>query len=378
MHYLRHNGPEHVLAYAPTRSGKGVGLVLPTLLSWAESVVCLDIKGENWALTAGWRQQHAGNRVLRFAPADAEGSVKFNPLAEIRLGTEHEVGDVQNIAMMIVDPDGRGLNDHWAKTGHSLIVGATLHCLYMAKSEQRTATIVDIAHFLANPEMTISDSLNSMLTTQHKDGKVHPEVAHCAREMLNKAENELSGVVSTAMSFLTIYRDPIVAQNTSMSEFKIADLMNFDQPVSLYIITPPSDKDRLKPLVRLLINQIVRSLTRTLHYEHGRPIKGYKHRLLLLLDEFPSLGKLDIFQESLAYIAGYGIKAYLITQDIAQLHREYGKDESIVSNCHIRIAYAPNKAETAEMLSRVLGTTTINKKSVSVTRKPGQLPLYAE
>lgn len=372
-HYLRHNGPEHILAFAPTRSGKGVGLVIPTLLSWPESLVCLDIKGENWALTAGWRKEHAQNICLKFEPSAMEGSVKFNPLDEIRLGSEREVSDVQNIATMIVDPDGRGLSDHWAKTGYSLIVGTALHCLYVEKAQGRTATILDIANCLADPERPIQKTFEDMLTTQHLSQGPHPVVAACAREMLNKAENELSGVVSTAMSFLSLYRDPVVAKNTSFSEFKISDLMNHEKPVSLYIVVPPSDKDRLKPLVRLLINQIVRSLTQTMSFKDGESVRHYRHRLLLMLDEFPSLGKLDIFQESLAYIAGYGLKAYLITQDLSQLQAAYGKDESIMSNCHIRIAFAPNKPQTQELLSRMLGTATINKLSTSSTKLPGIL-----
>ena len=373
IHYLRHNGPEHILVFAPTRSGKGVGLVIPTLLSWPDSVLCLDIKGENWACTAGWRRKHAGSLCFKFEPS-APGSVKFNPLAEIRLGTEREVSDVQNIATMIVDPDGKGLNDHWAKTGYSLIVGTALHCLYVEKARGRTATILDIAVCLANPQSTIQDTLNKMLTTNHHKYSPHPVVAACAREMLNKAENELSGVVSTAMSFLSLYRDPIVAQNTSVSEFKIADLMNNEKPVSLYIVVPPSDKDRLKPLIRLMVNQIVRALTQNMEFKDGASVKHYKHRLLLMLDEFPSLGRLDIFQESLAYIAGYGLKAFLITQDLAQLYAAYGRDESIISNCHIRIAYAPNKPETQELLSKMLGTATIPKLSVSSSYKAGLAP----
>jgi type IV secretion system protein VirD4 len=110
IHYLRHTGPEHVLCYAPTRSGKGVGLILPTLLSWRQSVFVTDLKGELYELTAGWRQKHAKNKVLRFEPAAASGSCCFNPMAELRLGTEHEVGDVQNLALLIVDPHGRGLD----------------------------------------------------------------------------------------------------------------------------------------------------------------------------------------------------------------------------------------------------------------------------
>jgi type IV secretion system protein VirD4 len=187
--------------------------------------------------------------------------------------------------------------------------------------------------------------------------------------MKNKADNERSGVLSTAMSFLTLYRDPIVAQNTSKSEFSIKSLMNLQQPVSLYLVVPPSDKDRLKPLVRLLINQIVRKLTEEMSFKDGASVQHYTHWLLLMIDEFPSLGKLDIFQEALAFIAGYGLKAYLITQDLSQLYAAYGKDESILSNCHVRIAYAPNKIETAELLSKMVGTTTIVKKSISKSGK---------
>ena len=128
-HYLRHAGTEHVLCYAPTRSGKGVSLILPTLLSWKQSVFVTDLKGELYELTAGWRQKHANNKVLRFEPAAGAGSCCFNPMAELRLGTEYEVGDVQNIALLLVDPNGRGIQsqDHWAKTAYALLVGCILH-----------------------------------------------------------------------------------------------------------------------------------------------------------------------------------------------------------------------------------------------------------
>ena len=367
--YLRHDGPEHVLAFAPTRSGKGVGLVLPTLLSWPHSVLVYDIKGENYALTAGWRRNEANTYALKFEPTATDGSsVRFNPLEEIRLYTVKEVSDVQNIVTMIVDPDGKGLNDHWAKTGHALLVGTVLHVLYAEPDK----TLTGVANFLSDPSRTLLDTLNYMLGTEHDpEGKqgwpenVHPVVAASARDMLNKSENEMSGVLSTAMSFLALYRDPVVSKNTACSEFKVRDLMNADRPVSLYLVVPPSDKDRLKPLIRLIINQVVRTLTEKMEFKDGRSVAGYKHRLLLLIDEFPSLGKLDIFEEALAFIAGYGLKAYLIIQDISQLWTAYGKDESIFSNCHVRAAFAPNKIETAELLSKMTGTTTIVKESAS-------------
>lgn len=378
VHYLRHNGPEHVMAIAPTRSGKGVGLVLPTLLSWAKSVVVYDIKGEAWALTAGWRRS-IGQSVLRFDPADESGTgVKYNPLEEVRLGTEREVADVQNLVTMIVDPDGKGLNDHWAKTGHALLVGAVLHVMYA----EHKKTLSGVAEFLSDPARTFEDTLTSMLETQHDpQGKnnwvdsggnptlIHPVVAASARDMLNKAENERSGVLSTAMSFLTLFRDPIVAMNTSCSEFKINDLMNHDVPVSLYLVVRPSNADRLKPLTRLILNQIVRGLTEKMEFKGGRSIAGYKHRLLLLIDEFPSLGKLEIFEQALAFIAGYGMKAYLIIQDIAQLQKHYGREESVTSNCHVRIAFAPNRYETGKWLSDMVGTTTVVKNTYSYSGK---------
>jgi type IV secretion system protein VirD4 len=226
-----------------------------------------------------------------------------------------------------------------------------------------------VAEALSDPSRDITEVFDEMLETKHKNGEPHPVIAACAREMKNKADNERSGVLSTAMSFLTLYRDPIVAQNTSRSEFTIKSLMNLERPVSLYLVVPPSDKDRLKPLVRLLINQIVRKLTEEMSFKDGTSVQHYTHRLLLMIDEFPSLGKLDIFQEALAFIAGYGLKAYLITQDLSQLYAAYGKDESILSNCHVRIAYAPNKIETAELLSKMVGTTTIVKKSISKSGK---------
>jgi type IV secretion system protein VirD4 len=375
IHYLRHDGPEHIMAFAPTRSGKGVGLVLPTLLSWPHSALIYDIKGENWALTAGWRGAEANNRLLKFEPTAMDGSsVRFNPLAEVRLRTDREVSDVQNIMTMVADPEGKGLQDHWQKTGWALLVGVVLHVLYLEQNK----TLNGVVSFLTDPSRSFTDNLNYMLNAFHDlDGSrgwrddngaavyTHPVVAAVARDMLNKAEEERSSVVSTAVSYLTLYRDPIVARNTSASEFRITELMNDTQPVSLYLVVPPSDKDRLKPLIRLLINQIVRALTEKMEFRDGRSVAGYKHRLLLMLDEFPSLGKLDIFEESLAFIAGYGMKAYLIIQDISQLWTAYGKDESIFSNCHVRIAYAPNKIETAELLSKIAGTATIVKQSHS-------------
>ncbi|BAU77417.1 IncP-type DNA transfer coupling protein TraG [Metapseudomonas furukawaii] len=371
LHYLRHEGPEHILCLAPTRSGKGVGLVIPTLLSWRHSAVITDLKGELWALTAGWRQEHAGNKVLRFEPASATASVKFNPLDYIRVATENEVGDAQNLATLIVDPDGKGLQDHWQKTSQSLLVGCILHIIYKAKREGFVASLPAVDDMLADPSRPVSELWEEMTTYPHWNGEVHPLVAASGRDMLDRPEQEGGSVLSTAKSYLSLYRDPVVRRNVESSDFSIKDLMHHDSPVSLYIVTQPNDKDRLKPLIRVVVNMIIRLLADKMDFENGRPVAHYKHRLLMMLDEFPALGKLDIMQESLAFVAGYGLKCYLIVQDTAQLNAAYGRDESITSNCHVRIAYAPNRMDTAQALSTMTGETTVVKESVTESGKRG-------
>jgi type IV secretion system protein VirD4 len=192
----------------------------------------------------------------------------------------------------------------------------------------------------------------------------HPVVREKAQEMLDKEDKDFGGVLSTAKTALTLYSDPLVAQNTSASDFAINDLVNHDRPVSLYLVVPPSDKIRLRPLIRLMFTMVVNRLTERMVFE-GAEQKKNRHRLLLLIDEFPSLNRMEVFADALSYMAGYGLKAYLITQDIRQIVDAYGNNESIVSNCHVRIAFAPNQYETAELLSKMTGITTVPKASYS-------------
>ncbi len=350
--YLRHDGPEHVMAFAPTRSGKGVGLVVPTLLSWTGSAVIHDIKGENWELTAAWRAKFS--HCLLFNPTDPR-SARYNPLLEVRKGPD-EVRDVQNIADILVDPEGAlERRSHWEKTSHSLLVGAILHVLY-AEEEK---TLARVASLLSDPRRSFAHTLRRMMATNHlgttQTPQVHPVVASAARETLNKSENERSGVLSTAMSFLGLYRDPVVAQTTSACDWRITDLVDAERPVSLYLVIPPSDISRTKPLVRLVLNQIGRRLTERLE---GDPGKRRKHQLLMMLDEFPALGRLDFFETALAFMAGYGIRAYLIAQSLNQISKAYGENNAILDNCHVRIAFSSNDERTAKRISDALGTAT--------------------
>ncbi len=394
--HLKHNGPEHVLVFAPTRSGKGVGLVIPTLLEWLHSTLVLDIKGENWDKTAGYRKS-LGHKVLRFEPTDASGqSVRFNPLAEVRMQSLHAIADVQNICTMIMDPDGKGLRDYFDKAGYAFLVGVTLHVMVVSRANEETATpatLTDVVNFitrdrsegqnatpanlLAQDSAGVKNMFVEILNTDHEqllqEQGLEEEVARfmktaihsSASECKAKADRELSGVISSAMANLSLYRDPIVSRNTAESDFRISDLMHLDQPVDLYFVVPPSDLDRMKPLMRLFFNIALRRLTESM--DSSSP--SYKHRLLLMLDEFTSLGRLEIMQKALAFIAGYGLKAYIIVQDMTQLQEAYSKEEAITSNCHIRIAYAPNKVETANLLSSMTGKTTVVHQKTSLSGK---------
>ncbi len=378
--YLKHDGPEHVLVFAPTRSGKGVGLVIPTLLEWPHSTLTLDIKGENHDKTAGYRAKALKHRVLRFEPTDCSGkAARFNPLAEVRMGSLHAIADVQNICTMIMDPDGKGLKDYFEKAGYSFLVGICLHMLVLGES---STSLTDVIGFITRDRDDVKEMFVEILDADHaqllRERGIPSEVAQymkvaihsSAAECMAKAERELSGVISSAMANLSLYRDPIVASNTSVSDFAISDLMHADAAMDLYFVVPPSDLDRMKPLMRLFFNIALRRLTESMDSSAPK----YKHRLLLMLDEFTSLGKLEIMQKSLAFMAGYGLKAYIIVQDTTQLQEAYSKEEAITSNCHIRIAYAPNKVETANLLSSMTGKTTVVHKKTSLSgKRSGQL-----
>jgi len=319
------------MAFAPTRSGKGVGLVVPTLLSWTDNAVIHDIKGENWQLTSAWRGSFS--RCIRFDPTDLSGE-RFNPLLEIRRAP-HDVRDAQNIADILVDPEGAlQRRSHWDKTAHSLLTGAILHVLYAGEDK----TLAGVAALLSDPSRPVDETLEEMICANHLGTgaapRPHPVVAQAAREVLNKSENERSSVISTALSFLGLYRDPLIARATSASDWKIADLLTGARPVSLYLIVPPSELSRTRPLIRLVLNQITRRLCEALP-EDGSP----RRRTLLMLDEFPALGRLDFFETALSFMAGYGVRAFLIAQSLNQVENAYGENNAILDNCHVRVAF---------------------------------------
>jgi type IV secretion system protein VirD4 len=358
--YLTYDGPEHQLVSGASRSGKGVGHVIPTLLNWNGSVLAYDVKNELWDVTAGLRSRMG---YCAFFNPTKHDSARFNPLLEIRKG-DNEIRDTQNIVEMLVNPTGaKHTMDIWDQQASQFLVALILHVLYTEPGGQKN---------LATVRMRLLDFKNTtkaMIRTPHRFNpqtgapELHPEVALVARELRRQPEKFQASVCGTAAAYLTLWADTIIARNTATSDFRLSDLVCADKPMTLYLQPPPSDAPRLRPLVRLMINQTCRALMEHLDRDSvGRP---KKRRLLLSLDEFPTLGRLDFFTTNLRQMAGYGIKAHLIVQSFNDIVEQYGPNNTILDNCHILTAFAAADTVTCQRISQMTGTVTEYRESYS-------------
>lgn len=372
---LRDGKNTHLFGFCPTRSGKGVGMVVPTLLTWRHSVMVNDPKGEAYALSAGFRKA-AGQDIIKFEPAGLDGTgACWNPLEEIRIFTLRDVADAQMIMTMACDPKGKGLDDYFDKAGYEFLTAVALHVRYTSQE----GSLAACANFLGDPnwdsdKQMYTEMMQAIHDPEGKMGwfdslgnatKTHPMIANAAKTMLNKEDKDRSGVLSTAKSLLSLYLDPIVARNTSRSDFLVRDLMTGKKPVSLYYVVDPTDMERMTPLTRLFYAIFIRRNATEMTFADGRSVANYTHPLLMIIDEAASLQKLPILQEALGYVAGYGIRMFFLVQDIVQIEELYGDKQSFDSGAETRIAYAPNKIETAEKLARMTGKTTVTEESAS-------------
>ena len=460
---MLHDGVEHMLLMAPTRSGKGVCTIIPTGLIWKHSIFFFDPKGELWSLTSGYRKNVLKQKVLKFQPLCTDGSAaRWNPLAEVNYRTTEELSDVQSIVSVMVRPDGKTNGDEfWPNSAAALLNGVILHLLYKHDREERPLPCpTDIMSFLSSPDKSTEELFTDMRDYPHispdefmeveeigDDGKPildengivkrkknplkeiygeyikdfrpfvqalkikvksideirvalqqkikagekiqwssyddvglpakapyhlllsHPKVAECAANILNGAQQTTASIMQTAQTSLAIYQDPVVQNNTSVSDFAIRDLLDPQQEVSLYLCMEVKDIAAVKPIARLFIQMICSKLIRDMKFETdpNKPAPK-KQRLLLMLDEFPQLGNMKCIELALAICAGYGIKVCIVCQDVNQLNKEYTKDNSIGSNCHVHIYFTPNidsGGATAEAISKTLGKRTISTVSHS-------------
>lgn len=355
---LAYDGPHHLLLTGGTRSGKTRGSVIPTLLASPHSILVLDLKGElhsgdarvDFPGTAGWRAQLGP--VIRFAPAEALSDT-LNLFDTIRPGPQ-EVRDVQNLVELIADPHGdQRFQEFWDRAAKQILTGLILHVAYAEPSE--TKTLARVFELLARFDDTVKlmEATLHRLNTTTGEKETHPEVRRAAQSYAEYHDKLRAGIKATAESYLGLFADPLVRKNTATSTFRISDLMCADRPVTLYLCWPPNDAKRVKPLIRLVFGTVLRVLME--HQERAADGRAKTRSLLLLLDEFPQLGKLDVFEQSMGAMAGYGIKAYLITQSLHQVTQAYGRYHTILDNCQIVTSFAATDVETAETISKLAG-----------------------
>ncbi|QGR02115.1 type IV secretion system protein VirD4 [Ehrlichia ruminantium] len=345
--YLIADGFQHALLFAPTGSGKGVGFVIPNLLFWEDSVVVHDIKLENYELTSGWRKKR-GQEVFVWNPAQPDGiSHCYNPLDWISSKPGQMVDDVQKIANLIMPEQ-----DFWYNEARSLFVGVVL---YLLAVPEKVKSFGEVVRTMRSDDVVYN--LAVVLDTIGK--KIHPVAYMNIAAFLQKADKERSGVVSTMNSSLELWANPLIDTATASSDFNIQDFKR--KKVTVYVGLTPDNLTRLRPLMQVFYQQATEFLCRTL------PSDDEPYGVLFLMDEFPTLGKMEQFQTGIAYFRGYRVRLFLIIQDTEQLkgiYEEAGMN-SFLSNSTYRITFAANNIETANLISQLIGNKTVNQESLN-------------
>ena len=374
--FLTFGGSEHVIVEAPTRSGKGTGIVIPNLLTWQGSVVVLDVKRENYDASAGFRA-HYGQQVFLFNPTDREGrTARYNPLAYIdRTDPDDVIIELQKIAtMLFVAPEhGEAFWANGARTGFAG-VGA-----WLAETSDEPLTMGAIyrhltdgdarSYFkkeLANPRLYLSTGCRTALS-----------------DFAGGSDNSFADIKKTITNVLGLWLNPLVDAATATSDFDLRQLRS--RPMSIYLGVSPDELDRIAPLYNLLFQQLIDLNVRAL------PDENSAVPVLVILDEFARLGRASVIASAFSYVAGYGIRLMPVIQSRSQLRGVYGEHvaDEIVANCGVEVAFTPKELRVANDLSERIGyigqesvtkSLTINgllanrSKSISEQRRALMLP----
>lgn len=342
-----------------TRSGKGRGHVVPTLLSWAGSVLVHDPKGELWTVTTGWRSRFS--HALYLNPRQAT-SARWNPLAEILPGPG-ELAQVQRLVAILSDPGGtRDEEAIWDKAASEILEAVILHVLYTAEDQDKT--LLKVRELLADLDAA-SDIMLKTLHRQGPDGEpqTHPFIQTAVKGYAAMHDRFRTSVQGTARSYLKWLAGEDVERVLSASDFAMGDLMCAEAPVSLFVQVAPADAAALRPLVRLLFYAAAQALTA----EETRDAAGRdkRHKLLMVMDEFPLLGRLAFFEKSLRLMSGYGIKPMFVAQSLNDIVETYGQHNTILDNCHVYTAFSALDPLTQEKVSKLTGSVTETRTSRS-------------
>ena len=375
---VAHNNLAHSLFIAPTRSGKGISCVVPTCLSFNGSSIIFDPKGELWSITAGYRSTFS--TVFRFAPL-SDKSIKMNYLDSIRKDYRFAFRDASLIADILLAPAENesvgGTEKYFSDTAKDLLTTTILHVKFSKSFKQKN--MAGVLSFLSGA-MNVSgrdseidystDLLNSMIADEHTDSYIHHQIVEGAQRALIKPDRERGSMFATALRGLWLFQDYNTATNTESSDLLFDDFYG-DKPISLYLTVPFSDISRVAPLIRLIIQFMVR------RFAEKEIDAGYelKNRILFLIDEFPLLGKFDFIEQQLGILAGYNIIFLLIAQSVKQINKLYTDKNPFFDHCKYWVTYQSGDLETAKFVSEMIGKETVYKENASMSGKKSEMGL---
>jgi type IV secretion system protein VirD4 len=357
-------GTYNVLLAAPTRSGKGVSSVIPTLLSYPGSVIVLDFKAENFNITSGFRSKFS--KIYRYAPVGENGH-HFNPMMEIREGKDM-FADANLIADILTMPAGGksrndGTNEHFRIAALEFLTAAIIHCL---TGDWPDKSLSGVASFLS--QVDEADPTNKkfiyrqMIVGAHCSAEAHRQVAEGAGNQMKRPDIEGGSVLSTVNNALAVFKDTRIRENSTDSEFGLDEFETTDIPISLYLTIPNSDRERIAPLIRMFILLMSRKFSSGETQAGDRKLKT---PVLFILDEFDKLGRYDELHTNMGIHNGYGIHYFLIVQSLHQLNYLYGRDHSFLAHCQNTILYAPGEYESAKLISEMIGKKSVKVRSES-------------
>ena len=342
--FLSLPGQLSVMLSAPTRSGKGVGVVIPNLLNWPDSVVVLDIKGENYDITAGYRAAH-GQAVYAFSPFDEDArSHRWNPLTAVRSSPLHRVGDLLTIGQVFFPNDGGGTSSEafFNDQARNLFLGLGLVLL---ETPSLPRTIGEMLRQSSGKGRSLKDHLSGLITQRREAGNpLSDECADALQRLLSNSENTLSSVVATFNAPLTIFADAIVDAATSADDFRLEDVRR--RRTSVYVRIPPNRLANARPLLNLFFSQLVSLNTQALPEQDP----ALKVQCLLVNDEFAAMGRVGVITNAAAFLAGYNLRLLTVVQAMSQLDAVYGDKEArtFATNHGLQILYAPREQRDAD------------------------------
>jgi type IV secretion system protein VirD4 len=352
-------GQQGVALAAPPRAGKGTGIVIPNALNWPGSLVCVDIKRENWTITAGYREQ-GGQACFLFDPFAEDGrTARWNPFSYVSRDPLRRLNDLQRIAEMLF-PDPTSGDPFWTASARSLFLGIAL---YLFETPSLPATIGEVLRQgMASDDEGFGQHWKRLIEGRNSNTRpLSPQCVRALYDVIDLAPVTASSIRKTFTSRLDLWLNPILDSATSESDFDLRELRR--QPMSIYVGVNPDDLHRLRPVLNLFFQQAIGLQTRELPERDPK----LKYQVMMLLDEFTALGRIPIIAEAISYLPGYNVRVVLVIQTPAQLREVYGihNAETMMKSLAARIVFAPKDFADAREVSDELGFTTVRVRSIS-------------